>query len=166
MLKPDDPSGPPTARDDAPALRAQPLDGFPIEAAAARALDRRRFLCTAGSAALAALGGEWTARQLAAARAHTLEVSLAEASELAHGEARVVADPAGGEALVVRIDATTLVAFDRSCPHLGCPVLWSAEQRRFECPCHRAAFDGRSGKPLAGPPRRGLRPARLSVARA
>jgi len=57
---------------------------------------------------------------------------------------------------VVRLDADTVVAYERRCPHLGCPVLWSAERGRFECPCHHAAFDARTGRVLFGPPRRGL----------
>ena len=66
----------------------------------------------------------------------------------------------GREALAVRLDADTVVAFDRRCPHLGCPVRWSAERGRFECPCHHAAFDARTGAVLFGPPTRGLTPAR------
>ena len=64
----------------------------------------------------------------------------------------------GREALVVRVSSDAIVAFDRRCPHLGCPVLWSAARSRFECPCHRAAFDARTGAVLFGPPRRGLTP--------
>ena len=65
---------------------------------------------------------------------------------------------ARGTSLPVPGDDAT-IAFDRRCPHLGCPVLWSAERTRFECPCHHAAFDARTGEVLFGPPRRGLAPA-------
>jgi Rieske Fe-S protein len=61
----------------------------------------------------------------------------------------------------VRLDDGSLVAYDRRCPHLGCPVLWSAESARFECPCHHATFDARTGSVLFGPPRRGLAPAKI-----
>jgi Rieske Fe-S protein len=139
---------------------------FPIGVADERRLDRRRFLCTAGAAAAVTLGGEWLGRRVERSRAHTLEVALDLSVPLAEGEARALSDPQGGEALAVRLDGGTVVAFDRRCPHLGCPVLWSGERRRFECPCHAAAFDARTGEVLFGPPRRGLAPARLRSAAA
>lgn len=138
-------------------------DPFPRELAAERRLDRRRFLCVAGAAATAALGGEWLGRELEQARARTLEVALGDGEPPPVGEARTLVDPAGGEALVVRVDAQSVVAFDRRCPHLGCPVLWSRERGRFECPCHHAAFDARTGRALFGPPQRGLAPAHLAA---
>ena len=118
-----------------------------------KSLDRRRFLCAAGAAAVAAAAGELVATRLpepSVPRAVTVP-------DLAVGEAHAV-PVAGGEVLVVRLDAGTVVAFDRRCPHLGCPVRWSAEHGRLECPCHHAAFDARTGDVLFGPPGRGLTP--------
>lgn len=140
-------------------------DSFPIAAAAERRLDRRRFLCAAGAAAAAAIGGEWVGGRVERARARTLDVALDASAPLRVGEARALRDPRGGEALAVRLEDGAVVAFDRRCPHLGCPVLWSAERGRFECPCHAAAFDARTGRVLFGPPRRGLAPARLETRR-
>jgi nitrite reductase/ring-hydroxylating ferredoxin subunit len=136
-------------------------DSFPIRAAEEQRLDRRRFLRAAGAAAAVALGGEWLGDRIERSRARTLDVALDPSAPLALGEARTLVDPRGGEALAVRLDAERIVAFDRRCPHLGCPVLWSAERERFECPCHHAAFDATTGRVLFGPPRRGLTPARL-----
>jgi len=136
-------------------------DAFPITAAAEHRLDRRRFLCAAGAAAVAAVGGEWIGVRVERSRARPLDVALDARAPLAAGEARALTDPRGGEALAVRLDDGSLVAFDRRCPHLGCPVLWSAERARFECPCHYAAFDARTGRVLFGPPRRGLAPAKI-----
>lgn len=122
-----------------------------------RRLDRRRFLRVAGATAGLALAGEWVRRLLGDAPPAPETVRLPEAAAMAPGEARAVASPGrAGGVLVVRLDPETVVAFDRRCPHLGCPVLWSAERSRFECPCHRAAFDARTGRVLFGPPRRGL----------
>ncbi len=134
---------------------------FPIAAAAERKLDRRRFLCVAGGAAALTVAGEWLGGEVERSRERVLEVSLDDAPQLDVGQGHAVSDPAGGEALVVRLDDTTTVAFDRRCPHLGCPVLWSPERARFECPCHHAAFDAATGRVLFGPPRRGLVPAKL-----
>ncbi len=42
-------------------------------------------------------------------------------------------------------------------------VVWAAERQRFECPCHHAAFEARSGRVLFGPPRRGLSAATIKA---
>ena len=136
---------------------------FPLGEEDERRLDRRRFLCAAGSAAALALRGEWVARRLAERGEPAIALSHDAAAALAVGEARAVPADDGREALVVRLD-DRVVAFDRRCPHLGCPVLWSAERGRFECPCHHAAFDARTGEVLFGPPRRPLTRAQLQRA--
>jgi Rieske Fe-S protein len=150
------------ASDPASNLARDPArDAFPIAAADEQRLDRRRFLCAAGSAAVLALGGEWAARGVLHHDDSPLDVDLRHDGEAALeiGEGRTVVAADGREALVVRVSADETVAFDRRCPHLGCPVLWAAERDRFECPCHHAAFDARTGAVLFGPPRRGLAPA-------
>ncbi len=58
--------------------------------------------------------------------------------------------------LLVRLDETTLVAYDQKCTHLSCAVIPQPEQKRFLCPCHEGAFDMATGRVLAGPPRRPL----------
>jgi Rieske Fe-S protein len=134
---------------------------FPPTTADERRLDRRRFLGACGAAAALAVLGNRVGRE--SERALTEPARIAEPhslSDLAVGEARDVPAADGRVALAVRLDAATVVAFDRRCPHLGCPVRWSAENRRFECPCHHAAFDARTGAVLFGPPTRGLTPAR------
>jgi cytochrome b6-f complex iron-sulfur subunit len=141
-------------------------EAFPIAERGERALDRRRFLGFAGCAALLAVTGELAARRVSAARPSPLAVSLAEDAVPGPGEAVELASSDRREALVVKLDSGDLVAFDRRCPHLGCPVQWAAERARFECPCHHAAFDARTGRVLFGPPRQGLEPARLEVASA
>jgi nitrite reductase/ring-hydroxylating ferredoxin subunit len=138
-------------------------DAFPISADAERLLDRRRFLCAAGAAAVAVVAGEWLAGSPPPSRVPG-PVVLRDAASMAVGEARALDTPGGGQAIAVRIDAATVVAFDRRCPHLGCPVVWSAARARFECPCHQAVFDGRTGRVITGPPRQGLTPVPLEVA--
>lgn len=128
-------------------------DPFPVATAAERQLDRRRFLSAAGATMVLALGGEWVGWRLGETPATGEPVRLPDPGSLRPGEARTL-EPAG--VLVVRLDVDTVVAYDRRCPHLGCPVLWSAERGRFECPCHHAAFDARTGRVLFGPPERGL----------
>lgn len=139
-------------------MRAQ--DGFPPGVADERRLTRRAFL-GAGAATLALTwAGDWLARRVwrRGPEAHA-GLRLASVAELAPGDARAFTVP-GSEraALLVRVDPETVVAFERRCPHLGCPVLWSAAHARFECPCHRAAFAAHTGHVLHGPPRAGLTP--------
>ncbi|MBX3025205.1 Rieske (2Fe-2S) protein [bacterium] len=142
--------------------RDQSASAFPLRVDAERRLDRRRFLGVAGCAALLVAGGEWLARRGEQAASTPLTLAPIDTAGLAAGEARAVDAREGGQALVVRLSADEVVAFDRRCPHLGCPVVWSAANGRFECPCHHAAFDARSGRVLFGPPRRGLTAAVLA----
>jgi len=57
----------------------------------------------------------------------------------------LVADPSSGGAIV----------FSGECTHLGCNFDWSPADSLFVCPCHGGRFD-RSGRNVAGPPRRPL----------
>jgi Rieske Fe-S protein len=132
---------------------------FPMTERDERRLDRRRFLGVAGCAAVLVAAGEWAAKRVGATSDAPLQVALAE--PLAEGEARAIVAPDGREVRAVKLDDGAVVAFDRRCPHLGCPVVWAAERGRFECPCHHAAFEARSGRVLFGPPRRGLGAATL-----
>jgi Rieske Fe-S protein len=133
---------------------------FPVTTAGEARIDRRRFLGTCGAAAAVALLGDRLGRRAEHAFTVPTEIPAATTEQLAVGEARAIVGADGRETLAVRLDADTVVAFDRRCPHLGCPVLWAAERGRFECPCHHAAFDARTGAVLFGPPRRGLTQAR------
>jgi Rieske Fe-S protein len=48
-----------------------------------------------------------------------------------------------------------VVAYDPSCPHLGCHVEFKERKRRYVCPCHGGVFD-EEGNRVSGPPPRGL----------
>ncbi|HEY9254311.1 MAG TPA: FAD-dependent oxidoreductase [Stenotrophomonas sp.] len=45
----------------------------------------------------------------------------------------------------------TVHAFNARCPHLGCAVRWSPQEKSWDCPCHGSRFDARSGAVLNGP---------------
>lgn len=49
----------------------------------------------------------------------------------------------------------TLSAFSPLCTHLGCAYQWSAQEKRFSCPCHGSAFSP-TGAVLSGPATRPL----------
>jgi len=44
-----------------------------------------------------------------------------------------------------------VIAFDLTCTHAGCPLIFNAKGGRITCACHGGAFDI-NGKPVAGPP--------------
>ena len=46
---------------------------------------------------------------------------------------------------------TEIVALSGECTHLGCPVHWSSDRQRFQCPCHGGAFAA-DGTVKEGPP--------------
>lgn len=58
--------------------------------------------------------------------------------------------------ILVRLGENDFVAYDQQCTHLLCPVLPEPEHNVLHCPCHEGYFDIRSGRPIAGPPRRPL----------
>ncbi len=121
-------------------------------------LDRRAFLGTAVLSAIAVLCGEWWARKRVEFVPRQAPFPIAGAAELPVGSALSFSLPeTATPALLIRLASDTYAAFDRRCPHLGCPVQWSVAAQRFECPCHAAVFEAGSGRVLAGPPRRGLR---------
>jgi Rieske Fe-S protein len=59
-------------------------------------------------------------------------------------------------ALLIRLKADEWVAYMQRCTHLSCPVHYSRESGRIECPCHNGAFDPETGEVLEGPPPRPL----------
>jgi nitrite reductase/ring-hydroxylating ferredoxin subunit len=66
-------------------------------------------------------------------------------------------------AVLVRLDAQRLVAYDQACTHLTCPVVPQPEKGRLHCPCHNGNFDLETGRPISGPPQRPLARVRLEV---
>jgi Rieske Fe-S protein len=118
---------------------------------------RRAALRTLAAAAGATLLGERWVRTWPA-DPPVAPFAVPGAATLAPGEAMDFHVPRTQRAgLLVRLAADAYVAFDRRCPHLGCPVLWSAPRAQFECPCHAAVFDAATGRVVTGPPREGLR---------
>jgi Rieske Fe-S protein len=65
-------------------------------------------------------------------------------------------------ALVIRLDDGSFRAFSALCTHLQCIVVYSAERRRIECPCHRGIFS-LDGLNVAGPPPSPLKPLSVEV---
>ncbi|MGH9881818.1 MAG: ubiquinol-cytochrome c reductase iron-sulfur subunit [Pyrinomonadaceae bacterium] len=59
-------------------------------------------------------------------------------------------------AILIRTQDGAYHAYGQKCTHLSCPVYYSRDQQRLECPCHEGAFDAATGNVLYGPPPRPL----------
>jgi thiosulfate dehydrogenase [quinone] large subunit len=79
------------------------------------------------------------------------------ASAVPVGGAASSTDPGSGDpAFVVQPTAGSFVSFDAICTHQGCPVEYSGSV--FQCPCHGAQFDARTGQVVRGPATQPLAP--------
>jgi Rieske Fe-S protein len=65
--------------------------------------------------------------------------------------------------LLVQPAPGVFAAYGQRCTHLSCAVRPQLETGILQCPCHEGVFDARSGRPLAGPPRRPLPLVRLEI---
>ena len=59
-------------------------------------------------------------------------------------------------AILIRTAEGAYYAYGQKCTHLSCPVYYSRDHQRLECPCHEGAFDAATGDVLYGPPPRAL----------
>ena len=59
-------------------------------------------------------------------------------------------------AILIRTADGAYRAYGQKCTHLSCPVYYSRDHQRLECPCHEGAFDAATGNVLYGPPPRAL----------
>lgn len=59
-------------------------------------------------------------------------------------------------AILVRTADGSYHAYGQKCTHLSCPVYYSRDEQRLECPCHEGAFNATTGDVLYGPPPRAL----------
>jgi nitrite reductase/ring-hydroxylating ferredoxin subunit len=59
-------------------------------------------------------------------------------------------------AILIRTANGDYRAYAQKCTHLTCPVYYSKDHKRLECPCHEGGFDVETGNVLYGPPPRPL----------
>lgn len=85
------------------------------------------------------------------------ERRIASAASVPVGGSTTFAYPGPEDACILhRLSDGEWVAFSQKCTHLSCAVVPRPERGELHCPCHEGSFDLRSGRPLAGPPRRPL----------
>jgi nitrite reductase/ring-hydroxylating ferredoxin subunit len=140
---------------------------FPIDSAQDGYVARRDFTKFMGLTSLAFVVGQfWIALQnrWRRIRGELATVAVAKIADVPVGSARTFYYPTDTDpALLLRPDADPLSAFSSQCTHLQCPVLPQLDDERLHCPCHAGYFDLRTGRPLAGPPRRALPRIALAV---
>lgn len=78
---------------------------------------------------------------------------------LANPNGSVTINTSRGRLIVVRVDATTVIATSNVCTHAGCSVVWRSSTDTLYCPCHGSQFAedgsvvrGPAGRPLAAYP--------------
>jgi Rieske Fe-S protein len=133
---------------------------FPIDSAQDAYVARRDFTKFLGLTSLAFVVGQfWIALQnVWRKRRGSLPIlEIAHLDDLPVNSYRSFHYPTSTDpAILVRLGQDEFVAYSSECTHLQCPVLPDIDRGQFHCPCHAGYFDMRSGRPLAGPPRRPL----------
>ena len=134
---------------------------FPYERDEEAQVTRREFCNFLGltSAALFAGAAGFAAKATFDAReSETLSAALIDGAEmLAPNSSLNFNYPTERDsAILVRTADGAFHAYGQKCTHLSCPVYYSRDHQRLECPCHEGAFDAATGNVLYGPPPRAL----------
>lgn len=147
--------------DDVRTATAPYQSDFPYDRDGEAQVTRREFCNFLGltSAALFLGAGGFAAK--AALDAHKSDASAAVridgAETLAPNSSLNFSYPTERDsAILIRTSEGAYHAYGQKCTHLSCPVYYSRDHQRLECPCHDGAFDAATGNVLYGPPPRAL----------
>jgi Rieske Fe-S protein len=146
---------------DVRSATAQFQADFPYERDEEAQVTRREFCNFLGltSAALFLGAGAFAAKAaLDARQSESLSAAQIEGAEtLAPNSSLNFNYPtARDSAILIRTQDGAYHAYGQKCTHLSCPVYYSRDHQRLECPCHEGAFDAATGNVLYGPPPRPL----------
>ena len=84
-------------------------------------------------------------------------VDIAGIEDISVGGVRLFRYPTSNDpAMLIRLTKESWTAYLQRCTHLSCPVYFTPQTGRIECPCHNGAFDVSTGQVLEGPPPRPL----------
>jgi nitrite reductase/ring-hydroxylating ferredoxin subunit len=144
-----------------------PRESAPSSLSGDVAIDRRDFVSTVSSLAMAGglvagygTLGVMAGRYLFQSTDDTAWLYVAPAEAVRPGESLPFESPVGVRVVITRKPAgdsqrpaaeADFLALSSVCPHLGCRVHWEAPNNRFFCPCHNGTFDA-NGKATSGPP--------------
>ena len=140
---------------------------FPIDWPEDRYVERRDFMKFMVLTSLAFTVGQfWIGAQNWWRRRHGQpEIRrIASIDELPLGGVTTFAYPGPhDDCVLMRTADNALLAYGQQCTHLSCAVRPLMDQGVIHCPCHEGYFDLRTGRPIAGPPRRPLPLVRLEI---
>jgi nitrite reductase/ring-hydroxylating ferredoxin subunit len=89
-------------------------------------------------------------------------IVIAHAGEIPVGGSKIFDYPSPDKpCYLLRPEPDTYIAFSRLCTHHMCPVVYSAQDNQFDCPCHGGIFSAADGHVLDGPPPKPLPQIRL-----
>ena len=147
--------------DDVRAATAPFQAEFPYERDEEAQVTRREFCNFLGltSAALFLGTGGFAAKAALEARTSELfpAAQIPDAEALGPNSSLNFNDPTERDpAILMRTADGAYHAYGQKCTHLSCPVYYSSDHQRLECPCHEGAFDAVTGSVLYGPPPRAL----------
>ena len=147
--------------DDVRAATAPFQAEFPYERAEEAQVTRREFcnfLGLTSAALLVGTGGFAATAALDARKSESfVATQIVGAESLAPNSSLNFNYPTEGDsAILIRTATGEYHAYGQKCTHLACPVYYSRDDRRLECPCHEGAFDAATGNVLYGPPPRAL----------
>lgn len=132
---------------------------FSIDAGQERLVTRRQFTKFLTLTSFAMLVGNlWILAKSLLYKAPVFkETPIARLDEIPIGEVKLFRFPTEKDpCILVRTAENAVVAYTQKCTHLACPVFYSKEHKRLECPCHEGVFSVQTGEVLSGPPPRPL----------
>lgn len=142
-------------------VESEPLwkEEFSIESAHEKIVNRRQFtkfltLTSLGMFVgnLWILGKTWLEKQPIFPKSVVVK-----AADVPLGGVKLFRYPTAADpCILVRTKEDKFVAYSQKCTHLSCPVHFSKETNRLECPCHEGSFSVETGNVIKGPPPRPL----------
>lgn len=143
-------------------------DDFPLTWQEDEYVTRREFTRFLGLTSLALfLGTAWigVAQYVKRWRAKPKGARpIATVDALAVGAAKIFHYPTGDDpCILIRLSADHFVAYEQSCTHLSCPVIYESAKARLRCPCHEGIFAVADGSVVSGPPQRSLAQLTVSI---
>ena len=121
--------------------------------------DRRSFLTAAGLAAVAAGAGLGAAGCSTPPRGRAAVPVRVPIAQVPVGGGKILTE---GRYVITQPTAGTFRAFDKDCPHQGCPVT-KIQDAEIVCVCHNSRFTLADGRVTTGPSTSGLTPATATV---